>query len=47
MTHYNPYQAIERHRRAKVRNGMTAGDVIRCMGITLAVVLLLWGAAMA
>ena len=45
MTTYNPYQSCERHRRAKPRQGMTAGDMLRCMGLTLAFVVILWVAA--
>lgn len=45
MTTYNPYQSQERHRRAKPRQGMTAADFLRCIGCTLAFVVILWAAA--
>lgn len=45
MTTYNPYQSQERHRRAQPREGLSASDLLRCVGITLAVVVILWVAA--
>lgn len=45
MTTYNPYQSQERHRRAKVRQDMGAADLLRCVGGTLAFVVILWAAA--
>lgn len=47
MTTYNPYQSRERHRRAKPRQGITGMDMLRCAGITLGMVLVLWIAAFA
>lgn len=46
MTHYNPWQSAETHRTNRVREGMTAADVLRCAGITVATVLLMWAAAL-
>lgn len=46
MTTYNPYQSQERHRRAKPREGMTAADALKCAGIMLVTILILWAGAM-
>lgn len=47
MDHYNPSQQYERHRRARVREKISPRHWALVMVGTLAMVLLLWAAAMA
>lgn len=46
MSNYKPYTARERHRRAKTRQGMTARDFVRCMGITAVTAMAFFAAAL-
>lgn len=46
MTTYNPYTSQQRHRRARVRQGMPLWEFLGCIGVTVVTILLMYAAAM-
>lgn len=46
MSTYNPYAARARHRRARVRQEMSAKEYMGCMGIAALTILALFVAAL-